>query len=466
MSDVTIEWINHAGYMLEHNDVGLVVDPWLDGAVFDSGWELLAPTKFSSEDWDRATALWLSHEHPDHFHPPSLASIPTEVRDRLEVLFQETGDQRVIDWCSTRFGAVREMSPGQWVPVGDGIEALCGPHDNGDSWLAVRTPAGLVLNLNDCVVSTAAECDQIMQQTGRPDVLLSQFSYANWTGNPGDKASMAAAAEEKISWLLTQIDGFRPRVTIPFASFVWFGHEDNVHLNEGALPIAEVIGRLRGAGAPVQLLYPGDRWAVGPPDDALTERAIARYERDRRWRSTNPPRSGRTVPMEELIATADAWAAELRTHNGPAVRLLPSARIHLRDHNATYRLDSRGLRPAEIDPDHCDLQLRSDALDAALSVSYGGRTLDINGRFAVPPNGHYSRFKALATLAAFNTRDESWREVLLTIGRRMLARAKSLTPRRHRSRPARWSPVGYRLAGAAAIPPAATNGTHRGEKAR
>jgi L-ascorbate metabolism protein UlaG (beta-lactamase superfamily) len=463
MSDVTIEWINHAGYLLEYNGTGLVVDPWLDGPVFDSGWDLLAPTSFDDQDWLRASHVWFSHEHPDHFHPPSLMSIPSNVRDNLEVLFQDTGDERVVDWCSNRFGSVTELRPGQWITIGDGIEVLCGPHDNGDSWLAVRTPAGLVLNLNDCVVSTAAECDQIMRQTGRPDVLLSQFSYANWTGNPGDLAAMNAAAEEKMKWLLVQIDRFQPQVTIPFASFVWFGHEDNAHLNDGVLPLDEIIKRLRNAGANVQLLYPGDRWAIGKPDDELTAKAIARYQDDVQRHSTGDPRPGETVPIDELTAVAGKWAEDLRHQNGRAVRLLPSARIHLSDYDSTFRLNSRGLTPADVDPDHCDLKVRSDALRAALKVSYGGRTLDINGRFAVPPNGHYSRFKALATLAAFNAREESWREVLLTVQRRTMARALSAATQIYPlSKAANRSSMGVKPSMTAA----STNGGGRGEAGR
>ena len=39
---MNIEWINHASFLLEIDDLKLVSDPWMEGRVFNRSWELLA----------------------------------------------------------------------------------------------------------------------------------------------------------------------------------------------------------------------------------------------------------------------------------------------------------------------------------------------------------------------------------------------------------------------------------------
>ena len=36
-----IKFINHASFIVEHNGVRLLTDPWLKGNVFADGWSLL-----------------------------------------------------------------------------------------------------------------------------------------------------------------------------------------------------------------------------------------------------------------------------------------------------------------------------------------------------------------------------------------------------------------------------------------
>src|SRR5690606_28781721 len=64
-----IEWVNHASFVVRHEQVALISDPWLFGTAFDDGWSLLSPTRFRPEDFATLTHVWVSHEHPDHFHP-------------------------------------------------------------------------------------------------------------------------------------------------------------------------------------------------------------------------------------------------------------------------------------------------------------------------------------------------------------------------------------------------------------
>jgi L-ascorbate metabolism protein UlaG (beta-lactamase superfamily) len=66
-----LTFINHSSFQVQHQNVNLVIDPWLDGRVFNNGWDLVSKTQFSYEDFASVTHIWFSHEHPDHFFRPT-----------------------------------------------------------------------------------------------------------------------------------------------------------------------------------------------------------------------------------------------------------------------------------------------------------------------------------------------------------------------------------------------------------
>src|SRR5205823_15052942 len=97
-----IRWVNHASYVPTARDVRLITDPWLFGSAFNNGWDLISEAKFSLDDFREITHIWFSHEHPDHFAPPVLKAIDPAVRANITVLFQETKDHKVLDFCDAR----------------------------------------------------------------------------------------------------------------------------------------------------------------------------------------------------------------------------------------------------------------------------------------------------------------------------------------------------------------------------
>src|SRR4051794_12322571 len=94
-----IEWVNHASFITRSGDTSLMSDPWLYGSAFNDGWELLVPSLHTPADIARASAVWISHVHPDHFAPTVLKAVPKEDRRRVPVYFQKTLDQQVAKFC-------------------------------------------------------------------------------------------------------------------------------------------------------------------------------------------------------------------------------------------------------------------------------------------------------------------------------------------------------------------------------
>jgi UDP-MurNAc hydroxylase len=87
-----IRWINHAGFELQTQGLRIVCDPWLDGLAFAQSWALLSETQFKPADFAGVDYIWFSHEHPDHFSPANIRSIPESARSGITVLFQKTKD--------------------------------------------------------------------------------------------------------------------------------------------------------------------------------------------------------------------------------------------------------------------------------------------------------------------------------------------------------------------------------------
>lgn len=422
-----IEWVNHASFVLEAGPVRLLVDPWIEGYVFDRSWALLSPTTFDYRDFDTVTHIWFSHEHPDHFNPSNLRLVPAEIRKRITVLFQPTRDKRVVKYCRN-LGFPTVEAERDWQAVGDDVRALCQPIDRGDSWLAVRSRGQTILDLNDCVYLSERELEPVKRQVEDVDVLITQFSYASWWGNRTDDRAWSRAAAETLEKIEREINVLRPRFVLLAASFVYFCHEENAYMN-AHLNTVETAHRLvesGGQSCPI-VLYPGDRWTVGHPHDS--RESLARYASDYDRAMSDPVRViAAKVAVEVLIDAADRFIQSLRRANSPILwSRIPPALVWVTDGGASFELSRRGLKAVDGNYDTSDIALSSSALLYCFQFPWGGETLRINGRFEAPTNGDAGRFFRWTSIAAANGRGE--RHDLRYYTRRALAKIATMTSR-------------------------------------
>jgi len=64
--------LSHAGLLVEHHGVQLIVDPWILGSCYwRSWWNFPEPNRETIENL-RPQYIYLTHLHWDHFHGPSL----------------------------------------------------------------------------------------------------------------------------------------------------------------------------------------------------------------------------------------------------------------------------------------------------------------------------------------------------------------------------------------------------------
>jgi CMP-N-acetylneuraminate monooxygenase len=77
---VRVRFLAHACVAIFINDFCLVTDPWLVGPAFTTGWWHAFPPKSDAiEILQNASAIYLSHNHPDHLHEETLRYLPRDI---------------------------------------------------------------------------------------------------------------------------------------------------------------------------------------------------------------------------------------------------------------------------------------------------------------------------------------------------------------------------------------------------
>jgi len=268
---VRITFINHASILLESKATSIWTDPWTNGKIVNNCAALHSPSV--EVPFERVEHIWLSHEHSDHFHFPSLRAIPESHRRRITFLYQKHSSPRVIEAIrKLGFEKIRELPQYRWLALKPGFDIFCGCVGTMDSFLAVRAEGECVLNMNDCVC-TDAQIQYIHRIVGKPTLLLTQFSIAQWIGNQADESD---AVRQKIRELQYRVLTFKPEFTVPFASFAYACNRENSWLNSFMITPARVMEmNLPG----VNFMYPGDVWDSSERK-FCTEAAVARYMKD------------------------------------------------------------------------------------------------------------------------------------------------------------------------------------------
>jgi UDP-MurNAc hydroxylase len=402
-----IEWVNHASFVVESGSVHLICDPWLEGTAFNHGWRLISPTVFRYEDFARITHIWFSHEHPDHFSPSNVRRIPEDFRRKITVLFHYTKDKRLLNVCKAYGFKVQELPEFEQVELAAGFRLICGRQGLIDSWMAIFAEGKSLLNMNDCIFRQRDHLVAIKRKLGKVDVLLSQFSYANWVGNPEDSASHATHARRKLSEMRRYIQVFEPAIFIPFASFIYFSHAENSFMNTAINRIGDVYEfTTRQLGVSTVILYPGDKWELGEARDSRD--SIRRYELDFDRAVSLPPDTSPSIQMTKLQETANGLIRKCgHKNNRVLLNALQPAVIRLNDLGIDVELSYRGgLR--EVKGKRPDIMTSSESLHYCLQYDWGGDTLAVNGRYQVPPDGNARRFFRIFRVPAHNSAGNSF----------------------------------------------------------
>jgi L-ascorbate metabolism protein UlaG (beta-lactamase superfamily) len=391
-----IRFVNHSGFIVEYKGKKIMVDPWLEGMVFLNAWKQHSPTLFTYEEFADIDYIRFSHEHPDHFYPPNLKKISPQHKSKITILFQDTIDKRVADYCANAgFKSVIELKKNTFLDILPDFQVMCEHFAEGDSWICFKTPDQTLLNVNDCGIGNKSSADEILTKIGKVDILMTQFSYAFWAGNPEDKALRQSYADDKLQLVKSQIEFFRPKVTIPIASYVYFCHKDNRHLND-LINTSEKVYRFIKENTDTEpvILYNNETYTY--PEQHDSQASIHLYQEDLR-RVLNDDSAFvskyETVSKEEVSKAADAFVLDMQKNNSFLIkRALRKANVYITDWNESYALSLDGFQKTNSTEDNSDVIMSSDLLLFCLKFPFGLDTVQISGRFRKPHNGNYNNF--------------------------------------------------------------------------
>ena len=407
MTPPTITFVNHASIIFSHRNVNLITDPWLFGSVFNNGWKLVSKTKMQIQDFEKITHIWFSHEHPDHFNIPVLKSIPEEIRKKITVLFHETLDHRIANKCNEFGFNVIEMKPSQFYELSDEFKIKCTSHGLIDSWFYAEINNTKILNLNDCRVNDIKKGNKIHSLTGNVDVLLTQYSYAGWIGNPEDVELRKSDAKEILHRIKMQIEVFHPKFTIPFASFIRFSHIDNSYMNDevNRIEFVEKFIKSKTDSIPI-ILYPGDEWKIFEQIDNTNALKFYKqdFEKEHSLFNESP-----IIPLDELKKLSMDHLKKIReSNNWTCIRFLHSisifkkAKIFLKDLDIPVSFDLvNGIQKSNFSKKNADIITDSDSMAFIFSWDYGLDTLGVNARYRTS-GGNRKNFFRFFTINIFN----------------------------------------------------------------
>lgn len=222
---MNIKFLNHASFIIQKDGINLLSDPYLFGSVFNNGWSLVAE---DIHNLNNITHIYFSHEHPDHFSVPFLKSINENLRSNITIIFQDTFDKRVINFCKKIGYKILECSDEKKYKLSENFSITVGKIPIYDSWILCEVEGLKILNVNDCPIDYS-EAKRIFKKIGHCDILFTQFSYACWIENKNKRVVEAKKQLEKIKF---QDYVFTPKFIVPFASFVYFSHEENFFMND------------------------------------------------------------------------------------------------------------------------------------------------------------------------------------------------------------------------------------------
>jgi UDP-MurNAc hydroxylase len=406
-----IDFIGHATYAVSCRSARLLVDPWFKGYAFDFGWDQISPPAVDPSFMERVTHIWISHEHPDHFSPPSLASLPERTRREALVLFQETSDKRVVNFLKRNGFKVKELTSGESTPLADGLSIRAFSRNDGDSWMFLDAQGVRIVNVNDCVLNTPGRLKLVKMAVGKADVLLTQFGYANWKGNRNEPELRAAAVTQKLKAIQLQAHTLEARTVIPFASFVYFCHEENRFMNDNLARLPDVVKAIEQVNARPVLLYPGDSWAVGAPRD--NGPSLSRYAADYAAIDQRELVKSRPATLPDIKDCAQKMLEDVASHNDRSflqllyfLKVLSPLRFWISDLGTACELSLlNGFAvDTRLNCEQCDIELNSGALAYALKFPWGMGTLLINARFQTISPGAEIRYGNVCEVRSLNMR--------------------------------------------------------------
>ena len=262
---LTIQLHAHACLEIGYKAFSLFTDPWLCGPAFLGSWIQFPPAVVDTSTL-RPDAILITHEHPDHFHEPTLARF-----DRSTAIYvPDFPNRRLVErLASLEFSNVHALPFGMTYEVTENLKLTCFEPESlwNDAIVLIEIEDFRLLNINDAGLN-----HRIASLVAPVDALASQFSIGasgyplTWSHlREAEKIRiMERGCQGKLRMLKEAMELYKARHLLPFASYftLWHpSHRDYVRMMR-TNTLKDVARAFEGSEAHVVDLLPGDSWDV------------------------------------------------------------------------------------------------------------------------------------------------------------------------------------------------------------
>jgi len=227
--------LGHACAVLyrDGEDPLLATDPWLLGSVYWRSWWLQNYPTDEEIDWlARSACIYVTHEHPDHFHMPTIRRLGCGPG----YMFPALAERGYLEYMTQRGFRAEIIAPLRWHAIAEGVSILSIPAWNDDSLLLVDTPTTLILNLNDAkpLPPVLRAIRRVADRIGKPRVLLCSYSPASLVNSFIDDTGIVSLkpARHYVDYVCRLCDTLAANFYMPFASQAVFNRSDSCWAND------------------------------------------------------------------------------------------------------------------------------------------------------------------------------------------------------------------------------------------
>ena len=251
-----LQTIGHASILIRdmnHCPI-LLTDPWLVGSNYWRSWWIQNyPDKNLRDELQKVPTVYITHEHPDHFHMPSIRTLG----NTPQYFFPDLPETGFISYLRSHGFQASVIKPREWKFIHPSVAILSLPVLNDDSILLIETPTAFVANFNDVKASVRLmkTVSKAAKKSRKKFIFLSSYSAASIVNSfrrSGETVSIFSK-KDFVKYINRSCNVMKPDIFIPFASQVIFKRDDSKWANEYKVTFEDIKN---GWDSKTTLLHP------------------------------------------------------------------------------------------------------------------------------------------------------------------------------------------------------------------
>lgn len=227
--------LGHACLYIEHDDIRLLIDPWLVGSCYWRSWWNYPEVSHSLVDSIRPTHIYITHLHWDHFHGPSLRLFHS--LDPV-ILLPKCPTTRMVDDINSdfRFTDVQELVHAKRYNLGNNFSVTSYQYNPFfvDSSLLVEVDGVTLFDANDSKIF-GSSLSHLLKRHPAIDFVFRSHSSASpvpYCVDGVDPLNTSRSPSDYSNDFISFSSATRARFAIPFASSHVYLHESSSIFNQ------------------------------------------------------------------------------------------------------------------------------------------------------------------------------------------------------------------------------------------